>query len=117
MLQQLSEQVLLSQRSKVSAELLKIRQRCEEFYEYVEPNVMHQYVQDVRAVQKRLADVSEQIQWIHREEQLYKQPLSEFSDVEEVGGTLELFYRLFLVVSKWQKAEKRLVFQFVRHGT
>lgn len=107
MLRQLSEQMLLTQRAKVANELQKLRQRCDEFYEYVEPNVMIQYVQDVRAVQKRLSDVIEQIQWIHREEQLYKQPLTEFADVEDIGAMLDLFHRLFLVVSKWQKAEKK----------
>ena len=68
---------------------------------------MAQYVQDVRAVQKRLSDVTDQIQWIHREEQLYKQPLTEFPEVEEISALLDLFHRLFLVVSKWQKAEKK----------
>jgi dynein heavy chain len=107
MLRQLSEQMLLTQRAKVTAELQKLHQRCDEFFEYVEPNAMVQYVQDVRTVQKRLTDVTEQIQWIHREEQLYKQPLTEFPEVEEISTMLDLFHRLFLVVSRWQKAEKK----------
>jgi len=107
MLRQLSEQLLLSQRTKAITELQKLHQRCEEFFEYVEPNAMAQYVQDVRAVQKRLSDVLEQIQWIHREEQLYKQPLTEFLETEEVSSMLDLFFRLFSVVSRWQKAEKK----------
>jgi len=108
-MRQLSEQLLATQKVKVTTELQKIRQRCDDFYDYLEPDMMAQYAGDVRTVQKRLSDVVDQIQWIHREESLYKQPLTEYPDVEDIGGSLELFYRLFYVVGRWQKAEKKYV--------
>jgi len=69
--------------------------------------MMTQYAGDVRTVQKRLSDVVEQIQWIHREETLYKRQPTEYPDVEDIGQSLDLFYRLFYVVGRWQKAERR----------
>ena len=106
-MRQLSEQLLATQKVKVATELRKIRQRCDDFYDYLEPDMMTQYAGDVRAVQKRLQDVVDQIQWIHREQSLYKLPLTEYPDVEDIGGSLDLFYRLFYVIGRWQKAEKK----------
>lgn len=48
------------------AELEKLRQRVDEFNDYGELDMMQQYVQDVRAVQKRLADVQDQISFINK---------------------------------------------------
>ena len=98
---------MATQKVKVTTELRKIRQRCDDFYDYLEPDMMMQYAGDVRTVQKRLSDVVDQIQWIHREESLYKRPLTEYPDVEDIGSSLDLFYRLFYVVGRWQKAEKK----------
>lgn len=49
-------------------ELEKLRQRVDEFNEYGELDMMGQYVQDIRAVQKRLADAQESIAWLNKEE-------------------------------------------------
>lgn len=49
-------------------ELEKLRQRVDEFNEYGELDMMGQYVQDIRAVQKRLADAQESISWLNKEE-------------------------------------------------
>ena len=106
-MRQLSEQLLASQQVKLATELQKIRQRCDDFYDYLEPDMMMQYAGDVRTVQKRLSDVVEQIQWIHREQALYKLRLTEYPDVDDIGISLDLFYRLFFVIGRWQKAEKK----------
>lgn len=47
-------------------ELEKIRKRAAEFAEYGELDMMVQYVNDVRAVQKRLADAQEAINFINK---------------------------------------------------
>ena len=60
-------------------------------------------------------DAGEQIQWIHREQSLYKQPLTEYPDVEDIGGSLDLFYRLFYVIGRWQKAEKKYAVAILRY--
>lgn len=49
-------------------ELEKLRQRVDEFNDYGELDMMTQYVQDVRAVQKRLAEAQDTISWINKEE-------------------------------------------------
>eukprot|EP00105_Crassostrea_gigas_P043640 XP_019927788.1 PREDICTED: dynein heavy chain 12, axonemal isoform X3 [Crassostrea gigas] len=102
------ERQLLEKREKVIAELEKLRQRVDEFNDYGELDMMQQYVQDVRAVQKRLADVQDQISFINKEEHLFKYPISTYSaDVDEITNQVEPFYRLFNIVLKWQKAEKK----------
>lgn len=47
-------------------ELDKIRKRVAEFAEYGELEMMVQYVNDVRAVQKRLVDAQENINFINQ---------------------------------------------------
>lgn len=99
--------MLVAQREKMVVELQKMRERTDEFNDYVDLDQMTQYVQDVRSVQKRLTEVVEQIKWIHHEEALYKYPLTEFHEVDDIASSLDIFHRLFLVVSKWQRGEKK----------
>lgn len=60
------ESELLEKREKVMLELEKIRKRAAEFAEYGELDMMVQYVNDVRAVQKRLGDAQEAINYINK---------------------------------------------------
>jgi dynein heavy chain len=57
---------LLEKREKVMLELEKLRSRVDEFNDYGEMDMMPQYVNDVRVVQKRLQEVQEQITWINK---------------------------------------------------
>ena len=101
------EQQLTEKREKVAVELLKLKQRVDEFTDYGELDMMQQYVLDVRAVQKRLSDAQEQIVWINKEEGLYKFQITQFPEVDEITTTIDPFTRLFQVVSKWQRSEKK----------
>ncbi|XP_052285538.1 dynein axonemal heavy chain 12-like isoform X2 [Dreissena polymorpha] len=104
---QKGEKGLMEKREKVMLELEKLRTRVDEFNDYGELDMMQQYVSDVRAVQKRVADVSNEIMWINKEEQLYKYPVTAYPDVEEITNAVTPFQNLFSVVFKWQKAEKK----------
>lgn len=61
---QKGEQELLHRREKVIAELQKLRHRVDEFSDYGEMDMMQQYVQDVRAVQRRIAELNEQVMFL-----------------------------------------------------
>ena len=63
---QQSEKQLNERREKVMLELEKLRQRVDEFNDYGELDTMQQYVQDVVKVQRRIAEVQEQIAWINK---------------------------------------------------
>ena len=63
---QKSEKYLNEKREKVMLELEKLRQRVDEFNDYGELDTMQQYVQDVAKVQRRIAEVQEQIAWINK---------------------------------------------------
>lgn len=101
------EQTLMERKEKVLLELNKLRQRVEEFNHCGELDMIGQYVQDVRSVQKRVADCVVDIQWVNKEEVLYNAPVTDFPEVEEINIAIDPFYRLFTVVQKWQKAEKK----------
>lgn len=101
------EKMLAEKREKVMLELEKLRLRVDEFNDYGELDMMQQYVQDVVKVQRRIAEVQEQIVWINKEEALFKYPISVYPDVDEITTSLDPFLRLFNVVLKWQRAEKK----------
>ena len=101
------EKTLIERKEKVMLELQKLKQRADEFNDYGELDSMQQYVNDVRQTKKRLDDANEQIQWVNKEEVLYKYPISTFPEVDEISNTIDPFQRLFHVVLKWQKAEKK----------
>jgi len=103
------ERTLLEKKEKLMLELQKLKQRVDEFNDYGELDMMQQYVQDVRAVQKRLIEAQELIEWVNKEEALYKYPVSKFSEVDEITSSIDPFMRLFQVVFKWQRAEKKWV--------
>ncbi|PVD24358.1 hypothetical protein C0Q70_14839 [Pomacea canaliculata] len=104
---QKAEKSLVERREKVMLELEKLRQRVDEFNDYGELDMMQQYVQDVVKVQRRISDLQEQIEWINKEEALFKYPITTYPDVEEITSSLDPFMRLFNVVLKWQRAEKK----------
>lgn len=88
-------------------ELHKLKQRVEEFNHCGELDMIGQYVLDVRSVQKRITECLVDIQWVNKEEGLFNMPPTEFPEVEEISIALDPFQRLFSVVQKWQKAEKK----------
>ena len=59
-----NENLLFSQREKVMIELDKIQKRIDEFTDYGELEMMKQYVDDVKNVQKRIVDTEKLIDWI-----------------------------------------------------
>lgn len=103
----IGEKALVERKEKLMLELQKLKQRADEFNDYGELDSMAQYVNDVRLTQKRLADAQEQIQFVNKEEILYKYPVSTYPEVDEISATIDPFMRLFQVVSKWQRAEKK----------
>lgn len=53
-------------------------------------------------------DISNSDSSLLQEEHLFKYPISTYSaDVDEITNQVEPFYRLFNIVLKWQKAEKK----------
>ena len=104
---QAGEKTLIERKEKLMLELQKLKSRIDEFNDYGELDMMQQYVQDVRAVQKRLNDAQDQITWVNKEEILYKYPVSNYPEVDEVSTAIDPFMRLFQVVFKWQRAEKK----------
>ena len=57
------EEKLSDKRERVTGDLDKIRNRIEEFNDYCEMDMMGQYVQDVRGVQKRLLEAQVSVKW------------------------------------------------------
>lgn len=58
--------MLVEKRERVMLELEKLRQRVDEFNDYGELDMMQQYTQDVLKVQRRIADIQEQIVWVNK---------------------------------------------------
>ncbi|XP_046897139.1 dynein axonemal heavy chain 12 [Hypomesus transpacificus] len=103
------EQELLGRREKLMLELDKLGRRMEEFAECSELDMMQQYVTDVRTVQKRLQDAEEAIVFINKEENLYKWDQTFYPGVEVIKESIEPYQKLFALVLKWQRTEKRWI--------
>ncbi|XP_038668758.1 dynein heavy chain 12, axonemal [Scyliorhinus canicula] len=101
------ETELLAKREKLIVELEKLSRRTEEFGQCSELDLMQQYVNDVRTVQKRLQDAEELIEYINSEEALYKWDLTIYPLAESIKVTTEPFQKLFAQILKWQRSEKK----------
>ncbi|XP_069795725.1 dynein axonemal heavy chain 12 isoform X2 [Narcine bancroftii] len=101
------ETELLAKREKLIVELEKLSHRSEEFAQCSELDLMQQYVNDVRTVQKRLQDAEELIEYINSEEALYKWDLTTYPLDEVIRVNTEPFQKLFALILKWQRSEKK----------
>jgi dynein heavy chain len=59
-----NENLLYAKREKILLELDKIQKRVDEFTDYGELEMMKQYVDDVKSVQKRIGEAENLISWI-----------------------------------------------------
>lgn len=62
---------------------------------------------DVRTVQKRLQEAEESISFINKEETLCKWDQTIYPEVESLKVSIEPYQKLFALVLKWQRTEKR----------
>ncbi|XP_053545345.1 dynein axonemal heavy chain 12 [Bombina bombina] len=102
-----AESELLAKREKLMLELEKLSRRMDEFAECSELDMMQQYVTDVRTVQKRIADVEETVEYINKEEALFKWELSTYPQLDSLKVNIEPYQKIFGLIYKWQRTEKR----------
>ncbi|KAK1801742.1 hypothetical protein P4O66_022373 [Electrophorus voltai] len=104
---QKGEQELQVRREKLMLELEKLSRRVEEFAECSELEMMQQYVTEIRTVQKRLQEAEESVVFINKEEALYKWDQTAYPEVEVIRENTEPYQKLFGLVLKWQRTERR----------
>ncbi|XP_034354027.1 dynein axonemal heavy chain 12 isoform X4 [Arvicanthis niloticus] len=101
------ENELIAKREKLILEIEKESRRMEEFTEFAELDRMQQYVADVRQLQKRIQESEEAVQFINKEEELFKWELTKYPELEKLKVTIEPYQKFFNFVLKWQRTEKR----------
>ncbi|TPP61649.1 Dynein heavy chain 7 axonemal [Fasciola gigantica] len=103
------EAAVIARREKLATEMNRLRNRVDEFNDYgeMDSEMQAQYVQDVRAVLKRLMDAENERAWINKEEELYKLQVTNYPDIEEIRSLAEPFQRLFNTVVRYSKSERR----------
>ncbi|XP_039627270.1 dynein heavy chain 12, axonemal [Polypterus senegalus] len=101
------ESELYNKREKVMVELEKLSRRMEDFADYCELEMMQQYVNDARNVQKHLQDAEDMIAFINKEESLYKWDQTNYPELDTLKVNIEPYQKLFGTILKWQKSEKR----------
>ncbi|KAF7485292.1 Hypothetical predicted protein [Marmota monax] len=79
----------------------------EEFTEFAELERMQQYVTDVRQLQKRIQESEEAVQFINKEEELFKWELTKYPELDKLKVNIEPYQKFFNLVLKWQRTEKR----------
>uniref|UniRef100_A0A452FPX9 Dynein axonemal heavy chain 12 n=1 Tax=Capra hircus TaxID=9925 RepID=A0A452FPX9_CAPHI len=101
------ENELIAKREKLILEVEKESRRMEEFAEFAELDRMQQYVTDVRQLQKRIQESEEAVQFINKEEELFKWELTKYPELDKLKVNIEPYQKFFNLVLKWQRTEKR----------
>ncbi|NXK36347.1 DYH7 protein, partial [Piprites chloris] len=101
------EQELLQKCDNLQEELDKLADSVAELEEYSELECMQQYVADVRTLQKTIQDTDETIALINNEEILLGWKPSGFPVLNNVKAEIEPYQKLFNLILKWQRTEKR----------
>ena len=61
-----NEQTLMERRERLMADLQKMQRRVDGFADYGELEMMAEYAQDVKQVQKKIVEVENEIEWINQ---------------------------------------------------
>lgn len=69
-----------------------------------------QYLADVKAVQKLLQEVEQEIVFINKEEGFYSLDQSSFPQVEVIKDSSDIYHKLFGFILNWQHTESRCGF-------
>uniref|UniRef100_A0A8C5VFT1 Dynein axonemal heavy chain 12 n=1 Tax=Microcebus murinus TaxID=30608 RepID=A0A8C5VFT1_MICMU len=101
------ENELIAKREKLILEIEKESRHMEEFTEFAELERMQQYVTDVRQLQKRIQESEEAVQFINKEEELFKWELTKYPELDKLKVNIEPYQKFFNFVLKWQRSEKR----------
>ncbi|KAG8523853.1 Dynein heavy chain 7, axonemal [Galemys pyrenaicus] len=101
------ENELIAKREKLMLEIEKESRYMEEFAEFAELDRMQQYVTDVRQLQKRIQESEEAVQFINKEEELFKWELTKYPELDKLKVNIEPYQKFFNFVLKWQRTEKR----------
>lgn len=56
----------MERRERLLADLQKMQRRVDEFADYGELNMMAEYAQDVKQIQKKIVEVEGEIEWINQ---------------------------------------------------
>lgn len=62
---------------------------------------------DIRTVQKLIREAEETIDFINKEETLYKMDQTSYPEVAVIKESIEPFQKVFGIVLKWQHTEKK----------
>ncbi|CAF1455240.1 unnamed protein product [Rotaria magnacalcarata] len=102
-----NEQILMERRERLLADLQKMQRRVDEFADYGELNMMAEYAQDVKQIQKKIVEVENEIEWINQEENQFRMGKTEYPQLDAIKTAVDPYFRLFTTVRKWQVAEKK----------
>jgi dynein heavy chain len=114
----------MEKRERLLADLQKMQRRVDEFADYGELNMMAEYAQDVKQVQKKIVEVENEIEWINQvknrrirllffyfdffqEEAQFRMAKTEYPQLDAIKTAVDPYYRLFTTVRKWQISEKK----------
>lgn len=71
-----------------------------------------QYLADVKAVQKLLQEVENEINFIHYEEDFYNLDQTSYPEVDVIKDSTDVYHKLFGFILNWQHTESRCGFIF-----
>uniref|UniRef100_A0A8C6ZHR7 Dynein heavy chain linker domain-containing protein n=1 Tax=Nothoprocta perdicaria TaxID=30464 RepID=A0A8C6ZHR7_NOTPE len=101
------ESELTQKNERLVVEIGRLVRCMSELEEYSQLDCMQQYVTDLRGLQKRIQEADETVTFINKEEILFKWKLSDFPLLDSVKVEIEPYQKLFGLILKWQRTEKR----------
>ncbi|XP_010215324.1 PREDICTED: dynein heavy chain 12, axonemal [Tinamus guttatus] len=101
------ESELTQKSEKLVVEIGRLVRCMAELEEYSQLDCMQQYVTDLRGLQKRIQEADETVTFINKEEILFKWKLTDFPLLDSVKVEIEPYQKLFGLILKWQRTEKR----------
>uniref|UniRef100_H3DKJ5 Dynein axonemal heavy chain 7 n=1 Tax=Tetraodon nigroviridis TaxID=99883 RepID=H3DKJ5_TETNG len=98
---------LMAKRGRLKVQLEKVLRRIAEFPFFSELDMIEQYLADVKAVQKLLQEVENEINFIHYEEDFYNLDQTSYPEVDVIKDSTDVYHKLFGFILNWQHTESR----------
>ncbi|XP_077287714.1 dynein heavy chain at 62B [Arctopsyche grandis] len=98
------EENLMAKTNDLGKKITDILPYLEILDEMDDINNTFSYLEDIRKLVHWIKDCEEEVAWINKEETVFKFPLSQYSDLEELKDYILPFYELMYLLHRWRRS-------------
>lgn len=98
------EETLMAKTNTLGKKITDLLPHLEILDEMDNINNTFSYLEDIRKLVYKIKDYEEEVSWINKEETVFKFPVSQYSELEEIKDYVLPFYKLMYLLHRWRRS-------------